>query len=311
MIALVPGYLLDELKALAKEKKIDAHLEPYLDEDGAPDPALLDQADAVLRWARGRRFSDLVNRGANVRWLHTESAGVDMVLTEKVRAKKGLIVTDSGPAYEIAISEFVLAWMLMVSRRLPDFISNQRSKVWKPLVQQELYGQTVGVIGLGPIGRGVAQRCKAFGMNTLGFRKTDSSVDGVDQVFTSEAGFRELLEKSDFLVIAAALTRETKRLKPNSWIVNIARGSIIDETALLSALQRKVIAGACLDVFEKEPLPESHPFWEMSNVFIAPHTSSGWSDNLYKRAKSIFIENLDFLSKGLPLKNVVNQERGY
>jgi len=157
-------------------------------------------------------------------------------------------------------------------------------------------------------------------MNTLGFRKTDSSVDGVDQVFTSEAGFRELLEKSDFLVIAAALTRETKRLigpkelalmKPNSWIVNIARGSIIDETALLSALQRKVIAGACLDVFEKEPLPESHPFWEMSNVFIAPHTSSGWSDNLYKRAKSIFIENLDFLSKGLPLKNVVNQERGY
>ncbi len=106
--------------------------------------------------------------GPNVRWLHTASAGVDHVLTPEVRAKAGLTVTDSGPAFEIAISEFVLAWMLLVARGLPELMANQREHRWQSVTQRELAGQTVGIIGLGPIGQGVAVRAKAFGMRTLG-----------------------------------------------------------------------------------------------------------------------------------------------
>lgn len=318
MIILVPQEICAEFSEAARQVAPKAELRPYDEGDGAV--AGLEQAEGILRWVSGKRFSDLVAQGPQVRWLHTASAGVDSVLTPAVRAKQNLTVTDSGPTFEIAISEFVLAWMLSVARRLPDLMANQRAHRWQSVTQQELWGSTVGIIGLGPIGRGIASRAKAFGMRTLGFRRHNEPVPYVDEVLTGEDGLGQLLGQSDYVVLAAALTDNSRALlgaaqlaqmKPTAWLINIARGALIDEDALVAALQSQQIAGACLDVFAHEPLPASSPLWEMPNVLIAPHNSSGGSAALRERQKALFLDNLKRFTLGEPLIAVVNVSQGY
>ncbi len=318
MIILVPESVHDELTASVKTHIPEADLHPY-SEDG-PLPDGLSRAEGVLRWVAGKRYAELVSQGPQVRWLHTASAGVDHVLTPPVRAKAGLTVTDSGPAFEIAISEFVLAWMLLVARHLPEIMTQQREHHWEWRTQEELYGQTVGIIGLGPIGQGVAVRAKAFGMRTLGLRRHPQAVPSVDEVLTGEDGLTRLLGESDWVVLAAALTQQSHSLigpkqiaqmKPSAWLINIARGGLVDEPALITALQTGQIAGACLDVFAQEPLPTSSPLWDMPNVHIAPHNSSGWTAGLRERQKALFLDNLTKFVRGEPLTGVVDIARGY
>ena len=318
MDILVPEHIYEELLGPAQDAAPGAALLPY-PEDGPFEPTW-QEAEGVLRWAAGKRFASLVADCPKVRWLHTASAGVDHVLTPAVKAKPGLIVTDSGPAFEIAISEFVLAWMLLAARRLPDLMARQREHRWESVVQQELFGQTVGIVGLGPIGQGVASRAKAFGMRTLGLRRSDTPVPNVDEVLHGPDGLNRLLTHSDYVVIAAALTGESTaligseqiaRLKPSAWLINIARGALIDEAALIAALQKEKIAGACLDVFAREPLPKESPLWDLPNVYIAPHNSSGETAGLYERQKSLFLTNLHRFALGEPLENVVDISRGY
>lgn len=318
MNVLVPDYLHNELQEAASDAAPAVTLLPY-SEDGPAEDAW-QSAEGVLRWVAGKRFAALVEDCPQVRWLHTASAGVDHVLTPAVKAKPGIVVSDSGPAFEIAISEFVLAWMLLVARRLPELMAYQKQHRWESLTQQELYGQTVGIIGLGPIGLGVAARAKAFGMKTLGLRRRPLPAENVDEVLTGPDGLPRLLQESDYVVVAAALTGETRALlgpaqlalmKPPAWLINIARGSMIDEPALIRALQDGKIAGACLDVFVQEPLPADSPLWDMPNVYIAPHNSPGWTAGLRERQKALFLANLGRFSRGEPLENAVDIERGY
>lgn len=318
MIVLIPEEIFDTVSDATRETLPEITLRPYR-EDASPVEGLQD-AVAVLRWVAGKRFSDLVTQGPKVRWLHTASAGVDHVLTPAVRAKAGLTVTDSGPAFEIAISEFVLAWMLMVSRRLPELMAHQRAHHWHSLKQQELWGQTIGIIGLGPIGRGIASRAKAFGMKTLGLRRHAEPVPSVDEVLTGDDGLERLLRESDFVVLAAALTDGTRALlgpaqfawmQPTAWLINIARGAQVDEAALIAALHSEQIAGACLDVFAKEPLPADSPLWDMPNVHIAPHNSSGWSEGLRARQLALFLDNLKRFVHDEPLAGAVDIQQGY
>ena len=291
---------------------------PY-PEDG-PLPDTWQKAEGVLRWVAGKRYAPLVTGGPKVRWLHTASAGVDHVLTPAVKDKPNLVVTDSGPAFEIAISEFVMAWMLLVARRLPELMASQKAHRWESVVQQELYGRTVGIIGLGPIGQGIAARSKAFGMKTLGFRRTQASSPNIDETLTGPDGLSRLLTESDYVVLAAALTGETKALlgpaqiaqmRPAAWLINIARGGLVDEPALIAALRGEKIAGACLDVFAQEPLPEDSPLWDLPNVHIAPHNSPGWTAGLHERQKMLFLDNLRRFASGEPLESVVDIARGY
>ena len=318
MNILVPETIYEELAERAKRTAPSATLLPY-PEDGPVQPQW-QSAAGVLRWVAGKRFAALTADLPHVRWLHTASAGVDHVLTPAIKAKPGLVVTDSGPTFEIAISEFVLAWMLLVARRLPELMAHQREHLWKSVVQEELFGQTVGIIGLGPIGQGVAARAKAFGMRVLGFRRSQKPSPNVDETLTEPDGLRRLLAESDYVVLAAALTGETQALlgppqlallKPSAWLINIARGAMVDEPALLDALQEKKIAGACLDVFAQEPLPQSSPLWDLPNVHIAPHNSSGWTAGLAERQKALFLENLRRFVSGEPLESVVDISRGY
>lgn len=318
MIILVPENVCGELALRARDISPDIVLRAYA-EDG-PLPQDLDKAEGVLRWIAGKRYADLVTQGPQVRWLHTASAGVDHVLTPSVRAKFPLDVTNSGTAFEIAISEFVLAWMLMVTRRLPLLLERQRAHLWEWLPQQELHGATVGIIGLGPIGRGIAARCKAFGMHTLGLRREEKAVDGIDEVLTGSDGLARILAASDYLVLAAALTETTRTLlgakelaqmKTGAWLINIARGAMVDEPALTQALHTGPMAGACLDVFAREPLPAESSLWDMPNVYVCPHSSSGWTEGLQARQKQLFLDNLRRFAHGEPLANVVDTARGY
>jgi phosphoglycerate dehydrogenase-like enzyme len=319
MKILVPDSIYAELIAPAQEYAHDVQLLPYREDAGETIDGQ-EEAVGVLRWIAGKGYARLVRDCPQIRWLHTASAGVDHVLTPDVKAKAGLVVTDSGPAFEIAISEFVLAWMLLITRRLPELMANQHARKWSSVEQRELYGQTVGIIGLGPIGRGVATRCKAFGMRTLGLRRAQAPAEGVDQVLTGEEGLHRLLSESDFVVLAAALTGETHALlgasqlaamKKSVWLINIARGGLVDETALIAALQSGQLGGACLDVFASEPLSQDSPLWEMPNVYIAPHNSSGWTKGLHERQKTLFLENLGRFTRGEPLESIVDIARGY
>ena len=318
MKILVPEHLLEELRGPAQEAAPEVELLPY----GETETTVIGQEDgvALLRWVWGKQYARIVHQMPNIRWLHTASAGVDHVLTPEIKANTELTVTDSGPAFEIAISEFVLAWMLLVARGLPTLMAHQQEHLWKPVPQIELHGKTVGIIGLGPIGRGTAIRAKAFGMHTLGMRRRAAPVESVEEIVTGPEGLDRLLTASDFVVIAAALTRETQaligpeqlaRMKPTAWLINIARGGLIDEPALIAALQTGEIGGACLDVFAQEPLPPDNPLWEMPNVYLAPHNSPGGDPNLHTRQKAIFLENLHRFVRGAPLENVVDKTRGY
>ncbi len=318
MNILVPEKIYDELTGPAQEAAPSVTLLPYPEDGPAEDK--WQEAEGVLRWVAGKRFASLTADLPQVRWLHTASAGVDHVLTPAVKAKPGLTVTDSGPAFEIAISEFVLAWMLLAARRLPELMAHQKAHRWESVVQQELYGQTVGIIGLGPIGLGVAARAKAFGMRTLGLRRSAQPAANVDETLTGPDGLQRLLTESDYVVIAAALTGETKALlglvqiaqmKPSAWLINIARGGLVNEPALIDALREKKIAGACLDVFAQEPLPAGSPLWDLPNVHIAPHNSPGWTAGLHARQKALFLENLRRFALGEPLESAVDIDRGY
>lgn len=318
MDILVPDHLHDELKDAAQAAAPAVTLLPYSEDGPAEDT--WQSAEGVLRWVAGKRFAALVENCPKVRWLHTASAGVDHVLTPAVKAKPNMTVTDSGPAFEIAISEFVLAWMLLVARRLPELMAFQREHRWESVTQQELYGQTVGIIGLGPIGLGIAARAKAFGMKTLGLRRRPLPAAGIDEVLIGTDGLARLLAKSDYVVVAAALTGETKALigpaqiallKPSAWLINIARGGLVDEPALIDALREHKLAGACLDVFAQEPLPQDSPLWDMPNVYISPHNSPGWTTGLRERQKALFLSNLGRFSRGESLENAVDMGLGY
>lgn len=316
MIILIPERVYDDFAPAAQAVAPYINCLPYGDDEPAP-PGLAD-ADAIYWWFTVKHLDRLLAGGRRVRWLQTGSAGVDRLLPI-LRDYPNLQVTDSGPAFEVTIPEFVLAWILSVARRLPIFAAQQQAHLWRPVDQDELWGRTVGIVGIGPIGRGVATRARAFGMRTIGLRRRPETSTAVDETVSGTDGLAYLLRESDYVVIATALTDETHAMigaaelgsmKSTAWIINIARGAIIDEVALIVALRANTIAGACLDVFQREPLPPENPLWDMPNVHIAPHNSSD-SSGTRDRQKQVFLNNLRRFVNNDPLHNIVDVSRGY
>lgn len=316
MIVLVPESALDDLRPLAAT--LPVQLVPYAETGPLPGAALA-EAEAVFRWIAGKRYAEIVARGPKVRWLHTASAGLDHVITPEVHAKPGLVLTDSGPAFAVSLPEFVLAWMLAETHRIPEMLAQREARRWEWVVHGELAGQTAGIIGLGPIGQGVAARCRALGMRTLGYRRRPEPCAAVDETLCGADGLTRLLTEADWVVLAAALTPQTRgllgaaelaRMKPTARLVNIARGPIVDEAALIEALRAGRIAGAVLDVFDSEPLPPESPFWDLPAARITFH-SSGWTEGLRRRQRELFVDNLARFVRGEALAGVANIGRGY
>lgn len=293
----------------------------------------IDDVDVLLRgWLSAEAFDRLLQRSPRLAWVHSATSGVERALTPAAR-ERGIVVTNARGVFSRPIAEHVLMLILAISRRLPQLLELQRERTWQPLEGVELREVTVGVVGYGSIGRAVASLAGAFGARVLALRRNvearpDSSPDDPADAFpfrpaperiVGPDGLHELLGASDFVVLAAPLTPETDGLigdaalaamRPDGWLINVARGRLIDDRALLRALEEHRIGGAALDTFREEPLLPSSRFWDLPNVIVTPHTA--WSSaRVLDRSVDLFCDNLRRFSAGEPLLNVVDPDAGY
>lgn len=256
----------------------------------------------------------------NLRWVQLTAAGVDQLLKSAEISDSDLIVTNARGIAAIPISEHILALMLTLSRDIGRSVRRQMKHEWDRRVRLiELNGSTMGLIGVGHIGGKTAEKAKCMNMKVLGLRRDpERSVSHVDKMYGRD-GLEELLSQSDWVVITAAMTSETtgmigekelKAMKKSAYIINIARGPIIQGKALIKALEEGWIAGAGLDVFEEEPLPKDSPLWDMDNVIITPH-HAGASTRHLNRVVELFAENLRRYQAGNDLINVVDKRMAY
>ncbi len=295
--------------------------------------APLEDVEVLLRgWLSADAFDRLLVRAPRLAWVHSASAGVERALTPAAR-ERGVVITNARGVFSRPIAEYVLMMMLAVVRRLPQLLELQRERTWQPLEGAELRDVTVGIVGLGSIGRAVGALATAFGCRVIATRRRADAGSApvtpdpeagslgelmLDRVLGPE-GLTELLGESDFVVLAAPLTPETERMisaealaamKPGSWLINVARGRLVDERALLRALRDGPIGGAVLDTFTDEPLQPSSPFYDLPNVIVTPHTS--WSSGrVLDRSVGLFCDNLRRFAAGEPLLNVVDPSAGY
>jgi phosphoglycerate dehydrogenase-like enzyme len=229
---------------------------------------------------------------------------------------RGLLVTSSSGRSADALAEHALFFMLNHAYRVRDVIAAQAAHRWDSAGRQSLIalrGQTLGIVGVGKTGRSLAIKAHAFGMRVLGFRRSDQPAEGVDRMYSLERGdsIDDLLRESDCVVLATPLSdathgligaRELGLMKPSAYLVNMARGSVIDEPALIEALRAGTIAGAGLDVFEREPLPSDSPLWDMPNVLITPHATPAQPEKL-SYCYDVVTENVRRYRAGEPLLN--------
>lgn len=247
-----------------------------------------------------------------LRWLHTSSAGIDNAFYQRLRGLD-VVFTHSPGIHAVPIAEWVLSQMLHFARRLDEFRSQQERREWRLFASDELRGRTVGIVGYGGIGREVARLARAFGMRTLGARRTRVEGDAnLDRWLPPEA-LDELVVAADYLVLCAPLTEETRGLidahrlallRPRTVLINVGRAAIVDQEALVEALRERRIAGAALDVFAEEPLPPESPFWTMPNTIVSPH-ASGESVATPRRTTELFIAQLRRYLAGAPLADLV------
>lgn len=287
------------------------------------DSALIDAVGEAEILFTGEANREMITAAPKLRWIHSWGAGVDRLLSIPKVASGSVILTNSSGIHSIQISEHVIALMLIFTRKLKEFILFQNDGVWhvpdETYIFDELKGKTVGIVGLGSIGSEIAKKAKCFGMTVLATRRTITAKPTfVDELLPSY-DLKRLLKESDFVVISAPLTSKTKgmigaqefaNMKRTAYIINIARGEIIQQNELISALKQKKIAGAGLDVFETEPLQPNSDLWHMKNVIITPHVA-GETVHYYERTTKIFCENLRRYINKTPLINVVDKKAGY
>ena len=281
--------------------------------------------DAEVLFTSPLMPANITDRAPKLRWVQLTSAGVDRLLDGDL-AKSGVTITTASGIHAVPIGEYVMGVMLAFAKGLPQAMRAQAERTWRPYLAEELYDKTVGIVGLGAIGGYVAKLAKADGMRVLALRRSTRSrstgkgagLDDVDELLPL-SDLPYLLSEADYVVIAVPLTaesrgligeRELRAMKPTARIINIARGAIIDEAALVQALNEKWIGGAALDVFDHEPLPPESELWGMENVILTPHISGG-TPVYMERAVELFCDNLRCYLAGEPLRNVVEVERGY
>jgi len=254
----------------------------------------------------------------NLKWIQLLSAGINQVPIDKI-LDQDIILTNNRGGYSIPIAEWIVLKILEMIKNSREFYDKQNKKIWKMDTSiLELYGKTVGFIGTGSIAQEAAKRLEGFGVNILGISSRGKNANHFHQCFSIDK-INDIVSQCDFLVIAAPYTDNTHHLidenvfssmKNGTYLINIARGSIIDENALINNLKSGKIKKAALDVFEVEPLSEDSPLWEMDNVIISPHNS--WASEMYSRRRyEIAYENMKRYINKEELINVVNLKMGY
>ena len=259
-------------------------------------------------------------RVQNMRWMHTLFAGLEHMMFPELQESE-VVVSNAQGVFARSLSEYALTSMLYFAKDIPRMLRQQREGNWEPFDVEELHGRTLGIVGYGGIGKATAMRAHAFGMRVLALRRRPEK--GKDDPHVDETlpmtELHRLLAESDYVLLSAPQTPDTigmigpaelARMKPNAVLINLARGPLVDEAALIQTLQEGKIRGAALDVFNEEPLPAGHPFWTLPNVLLSPHTAdhtATWLDE----ATEVFLENFAKFEKGEPLRNVVEKKMGY
>lgn len=278
----------------------------------------LKDAEIVVDWKEACK-TECLQPDSKLRWVQNWGAGVDRMPLGEL-AERGIWLTNASGVHAFPISETILAMMLGFTRKLHLSIRHQLKSEWKGTgTLGEIHGKTMGIIGVGAIGEETARLGKAFGMQVLGVRRSGRPSEFVDRMYDND-GLDAVLEQSDYVVVTVPATDESRhmfgrrqfgRMKPTAMFINIGRGATTDTEALIDALQNGTIAGAGLDVYEHEPLPDSSPLWQMDNVIMTPH-NSGSTDQYNERAFEIFLHNLqDYVQGKAPSRNRVDYERQY
>ena len=261
---------------------------------------------------------DAMPAATALRWVHQPHAGVEGFMYPAFKASD-VILTNCRGLYGTQIAEHAFALLLSITRRIPDQLEFMKTKHWERVPCVELAGMTIGILGLGGIGRAIAARAQTFELNVIA-----ADVEPIDKPDTVSEFYRldglmAFLAKSNVLMVCCPSTPETHKLLSDaqfnqmpeaSYVVNVSRGRVIDETALVTALQSGQLAGAGLDVTYTEPCPPESPLWEQQNVILTSH-SAGSSQHIRRRAMQLFIDNLHRYVKGEPLVNVVDKQKGY
>lgn len=306
---VVPPHNLEDIRRQAEVVMTDA----------AGLAAALPGADVLFLWD----FFSTALRNAwphadSLRWVHVAAAGVDSLMFSELR-DSDVLVTNAHGAFDASIAEFVLASILAHDKQLHISKGLQQRSVWKHREVQRTAGQNVLVVGTGGIGRATGRLLKAVGMNVLGAGRTVRNRDADFTEVVSSAELPRHAGWADHLVLIAPLTADTRgilsaevlrAMKPTAHVINVGRGALVDEDALVAALRSEEIAAASLDVFQVEPLPASHPLWDMNNVHISAHMSGdvvGWRGTLADQ----FLSNLNLWIGGQPLVNQIDKRLGY
>ncbi|MBN1504445.1 MAG: D-2-hydroxyacid dehydrogenase [Candidatus Eisenbacteria bacterium] len=274
-------------------------------------PADMKGIDVILAW----RFpKELLRRATDLRWLASTGAGVDHLLIPSL--PEAVVVTKAPPIFSGLITEYVMGYILYLTLNIEEVLSNKRRKVWAAPARSTLAGKVIGVLGMGTIGSEVAKVANAFGMRTWGVRRTPRPSPDAEKMFGRNE-LESFLPNLDFLVVTLPLTKETQNmiggrelslLKPECWVVNVARGRIFDEESLAAALRTGKLGGYISDVFGVEPLPETSPLWELPNALITPHYGAITPPEEFI---PYFVDNVRRYLRGEPLKHKVDRKKGY
>ncbi|MBL8347131.1 MAG: D-2-hydroxyacid dehydrogenase [Rubrivivax sp.] len=301
------------LEAASADATLQVHA-AFISRDVTGDSTKLRLSDAV------QATYAVLRRSPNLQWVHTHSAGADRPIYGELRARGVSVTTSSGANAEV-VAQTALAGVLALARRLPHLMAAQREHRWAPHIQAQaqgqplpadLAGQTVVLVGWGPIARTLQPWLAMLGLRVIVVRRSAAeAAPGIETIrFDALA---TVLPRADWLILACPLNEETRRLvdtpalarlKPGARVVNVARGEVVDEAALAAALESGHVGGACLDVFEVEPLPAESPLWRHPNVMVMPH-SAGQAAGNAQRVAEIFLGNLERWLRGRPLINAI------
>ena len=279
-------------------------------------------ATVILNWSGPRGLlPEVFGMCPNLRWVHSKSAGLDTVLFAEL-IESPVPLTNGRGVFSQSLGEFVLGAVLYFAKDFRRMMRNQMAGRWEAFDIVEISGQTAGIVGYGDIGRASATRLRAMGVRILAVKRQGPALYNVDplvdQIYSPE-GRLEMLRRCDYVVVAAPLTPATRgmigeaefaAMKPSAVVINVGRGPVIDEEAMVRALSEGRIKGAALDVFDREPLPDGHPFYRLENVLLSPHCADHTAD-WQEQAMQFFLEQFERFRTGEPLCNIVNKKLGY
>ena len=304
------------LEELPEDTDVAAGDRPEAFMRAAPD------ADVILNWSPGGRelLREVLAMAPRVRWIHTRSAGLEQTLFPELIASPAVLTNGRG-VFSRPLAEFVMGAALFFAKDFRRMLRAQAAGAWEPFDIAEIRGRTMGIAGYGDIGRAVAALARAMGMRVLAVRRQPELAAGdplLDEALPPER-LRDMLARSDYVVLAAPLTSQTagmigaaelSAMRPGAVLINVGRGGLVNEPALVDALEQRRILGAALDVFEQEPLPAGHAFYRLDNVLLSPHCADHTPDWL-ERAMRLFLDNFAQYRAGKPLRNVVDKTQGY